>query len=290
MATAGLYRRFLSCPPAVEFASSQGKVCTNSQCLSLHSVIFNSMLMLLLLCYFRTCWPHLVFFLLWLMLVLWFLPNFWLNVQQLFLEAIQNGNMEGFYRLVSYFQTQSEPAYCGLASLSMVLNALAIDPGRKWKGMPTIESLLIYIAKFDSSLIWYLSIFVTLLIHPLSFQFSLWGSCKGDAEAVIQSNYISLVSTRCNFLPSPQPFCSFQLILFLKHDNALNSLNVMNTALGWKCPCIRRVSYSSSVDLIPKNFIYILFPPTPLSLALFCLDLIECSYNLLIKQLLFFIR
>nr|AFM38979.1 phytochelatin synthase [Sophora viciifolia] len=78
MAMAGLYRRFLSCPPAIEFASSQGK--------------------------------------------------------QLFLEAIQNGTMEGFYRLVSYFQTQSEPAYCGLASLSMVLNALSIDPGRKWKG------------------------------------------------------------------------------------------------------------------------------------------------------------
>ncbi|XP_020250398.1 glutathione gamma-glutamylcysteinyltransferase 1-like isoform X2 [Asparagus officinalis] len=42
--------------------------------------------------------------------------------------------MEGFFKLISYFQTQSEPAYCGLASLSMVLNALAIDPGRKWKG------------------------------------------------------------------------------------------------------------------------------------------------------------
>ncbi|KAF7818450.1 glutathione gamma-glutamylcysteinyltransferase 1 [Senna tora] len=78
MAMAGLYRRLLPSPPAVEFASSEGK--------------------------------------------------------QLFLEAIQNGTMEGFYRLVSYFQTQSEPAYCGLATLSMVLNALAIDPGRKWKG------------------------------------------------------------------------------------------------------------------------------------------------------------
>lgn len=54
--------------------------------------------------------------------------------KQLFLEAIQNGTMEGFFKLISYFQTQSEPAYCGLASLSMVLNALAIDPGRKWKG------------------------------------------------------------------------------------------------------------------------------------------------------------
>lgn len=78
MAMAGLYRRILPSPPAVEFASLQGK--------------------------------------------------------QLFLEAIHNGTMENFYRLISYFQTQSEPAYCGLASLSMVLNALAIDPGRKWKG------------------------------------------------------------------------------------------------------------------------------------------------------------
>lgn len=57
-----------------------------------------------------------------------------LELQQLFIEAIHNGTMEGFYRLISYFQTQSEPAYCGLASLSMVLNALGIDPGRKWKG------------------------------------------------------------------------------------------------------------------------------------------------------------
>ncbi|XP_021888573.1 glutathione gamma-glutamylcysteinyltransferase 1-like [Carica papaya] len=78
MATPGLYRRLLPSPPAIDFASSEGK--------------------------------------------------------QLFIEAIQDGTMEGFYRLISFFQTQSEPAYCGLASLSMVLNALAIDPGRKWKG------------------------------------------------------------------------------------------------------------------------------------------------------------
>ncbi|KAJ4844051.1 Glutathione gamma-glutamylcysteinyltransferase 1 [Turnera subulata] len=78
MAMAGLYRRVLPSPPAIDFASIEGK--------------------------------------------------------QLFIEAIQDGTMECFYRLISYFQTQSEPAYCGLASLSMVLNALAIDPRRKWKG------------------------------------------------------------------------------------------------------------------------------------------------------------
>ncbi|KAJ3672150.1 hypothetical protein LUZ60_006871 [Juncus effusus] len=78
MAVAGLYRRILPSPPAIEFASSDGK--------------------------------------------------------RLFSEALQNGTMEGFFRLVSYFQTQSEPAYCGLASLCVVLNALSIDPKRKWKG------------------------------------------------------------------------------------------------------------------------------------------------------------
>ncbi|XP_031483519.1 glutathione gamma-glutamylcysteinyltransferase 1-like [Nymphaea colorata] len=78
MAMAGLYRRILPSPPAVEFASSEGK--------------------------------------------------------QLFSEALVNGTMEGFFKLISYFQTQSEPAYCGLASLAVVLNALGIDPGRKWKG------------------------------------------------------------------------------------------------------------------------------------------------------------
>ncbi|PSR89786.1 Glutathione gamma-glutamylcysteinyltransferase [Actinidia chinensis var. chinensis] len=78
MAVAGIYRRVLPSPPAIEFASPQGK--------------------------------------------------------QLFTEALDRGNMEGFFKLISYYQTQSEPAYCGLASLATVLNALAIDPGRKWKG------------------------------------------------------------------------------------------------------------------------------------------------------------
>ncbi|GAA0146152.1 hypothetical protein LIER_06174 [Lithospermum erythrorhizon] len=77
-AMAGLYRRVLPSPPAIDFSSTEGK--------------------------------------------------------QLFAEALMNGTMQGFFKLISYFQTQSEPAYCGLASLSMVLNALAIDPGRKWKG------------------------------------------------------------------------------------------------------------------------------------------------------------
>ena len=56
-------------------------------------------------------------------------------MQKIFGEALAQGTMEGFFKLISYYQTQSEPAYCGLATLAVVLNALSIDPGRKWKGI-----------------------------------------------------------------------------------------------------------------------------------------------------------
>lgn len=52
----------------------------------------------------------------------------------LFKEAMVNGQMENYFRLASQFRTQDEPAFCGLATLVMVLNALEIDPGRIWKG------------------------------------------------------------------------------------------------------------------------------------------------------------
>ncbi|WZZ13837.1 hypothetical protein YC2023_106926 [Brassica napus] len=54
--------------------------------------------------------------------------------KNIFKEAVQKGTMEGYFSLISYFQTLSEPAFSGLASLSVVLNALSIDSDRKWKG------------------------------------------------------------------------------------------------------------------------------------------------------------
>lgn len=42
--------------------------------------------------------------------------------------------MTCYFPLAAQFHTQSEPAYCGLGTLAMVLNALAIDPQRIWKG------------------------------------------------------------------------------------------------------------------------------------------------------------
>ncbi|KAG1678305.1 hypothetical protein FOA52_013926 [Chlamydomonas sp. UWO 241] len=51
-----------------------------------------------------------------------------------FAEALAAGTAISFFNLVEQFNTQAEPAFCGLASLTMVLNALSIDPQRTWKG------------------------------------------------------------------------------------------------------------------------------------------------------------
>jgi glutathione gamma-glutamylcysteinyltransferase len=52
----------------------------------------------------------------------------------LFREALAAGTLENFFPLAEQFHTQQDPAFCGLASLVVGLNALAIDPGRLWKG------------------------------------------------------------------------------------------------------------------------------------------------------------
>lgn len=54
--------------------------------------------------------------------------------KRIFAEALAAGGMEGYFPLAEQFHTQAEPAYCGLGSLVVALNALAIDPGRLWKG------------------------------------------------------------------------------------------------------------------------------------------------------------
>ncbi|KAJ1372897.1 hypothetical protein KIN20_035190 [Parelaphostrongylus tenuis] len=53
--------------------------------------------------------------------------------KRLFLESLVAGNADIYFKLASQFRTQDEPAYCGLSTLVMVLNALEVDPGRVWK-------------------------------------------------------------------------------------------------------------------------------------------------------------
>ncbi|KXZ42198.1 hypothetical protein GPECTOR_184g267 [Gonium pectorale] len=52
----------------------------------------------------------------------------------IFSEALRLGTMVGFFKLIEQFITQEEPQYCGLAALTMTLNALGVDPRRCWKG------------------------------------------------------------------------------------------------------------------------------------------------------------
>lgn len=54
--------------------------------------------------------------------------------RELFAEALACGGLNGYFPLAEQFHTQSDPAFCGLGSLVVALNALGIDPGRLWKG------------------------------------------------------------------------------------------------------------------------------------------------------------
>lgn len=52
----------------------------------------------------------------------------------LFDAARVAGGMEAFFPLIEQFHTQADPAFCGLGTLVVALNALGVDPGRLWKG------------------------------------------------------------------------------------------------------------------------------------------------------------
>ena len=54
--------------------------------------------------------------------------------REVFSEALATEGLNGYFPLAEQFHTQSEPAFCGLGSLVVALNALSIDPGRMWKG------------------------------------------------------------------------------------------------------------------------------------------------------------
>jgi glutathione gamma-glutamylcysteinyltransferase len=53
--------------------------------------------------------------------------------KKLFREALEDGGMESFFPLAEQFVTQSEPSYCALSTLAMVMNALEYDPKKIWK-------------------------------------------------------------------------------------------------------------------------------------------------------------
>ena len=54
--------------------------------------------------------------------------------KMLFRKALLDGYAEAFYPLSEQFLNQADPAYCGVTTLIMVLNAFGIDPNIRWKG------------------------------------------------------------------------------------------------------------------------------------------------------------
>ncbi|XP_033741779.1 glutathione gamma-glutamylcysteinyltransferase 3-like [Pecten maximus] len=53
--------------------------------------------------------------------------------KEIFKEALVTGHMCCYFKMAAQFSTQTEPAFCGLTTLVMILNALEIDPGKIWK-------------------------------------------------------------------------------------------------------------------------------------------------------------
>ena len=54
--------------------------------------------------------------------------------RKIFTSAHNSGGLKSFFPLMEQFSTQTEPAYCGPTTLVVILNALAVDPRRTWKG------------------------------------------------------------------------------------------------------------------------------------------------------------
>ena len=46
---------------------------------------------------------------------------------------MQSNEMEPFFPLSEQFTTQEEPTYCALGTLTMCMNALGVDPQRRWR-------------------------------------------------------------------------------------------------------------------------------------------------------------
>lgn len=51
--------------------------------------------------------------------------------KRIFSAALAEGNMDTYFLLAGQFLTQADPAFCGLATLCMILNALEVDPQRE---------------------------------------------------------------------------------------------------------------------------------------------------------------
>jgi len=55
--------------------------------------------------------------------------------KKLLSDTMKKETCESYFPLIEQFLTQSDPSFCGLTTLAMVLNALSVDPRVRWKGI-----------------------------------------------------------------------------------------------------------------------------------------------------------
>jgi glutathione gamma-glutamylcysteinyltransferase len=54
--------------------------------------------------------------------------------KRLLIESFADGTAESYWKLTEQFVNQSDPAFCGVTTLLMCLNAMCIDPNVRWRG------------------------------------------------------------------------------------------------------------------------------------------------------------
>ena len=51
-----------------------------------------------------------------------------------FSQSLSLGYAESYFPLAEQFTNQSDPAFCGVTTLCVILNAMALDPNVRWRG------------------------------------------------------------------------------------------------------------------------------------------------------------
>ena len=54
--------------------------------------------------------------------------------REMLLQSLQHNTAESYWALMEQFVNQSDPAFCGITTLLMVLNAMCVDPNVRWRG------------------------------------------------------------------------------------------------------------------------------------------------------------
>jgi hypothetical protein len=67
------------------------------------------------------------------------MPNVGINFtsrvsQEMLKESLEQGSAASFFHIIDQLHTQTDPMYCGPATMTCIFNALGIDPKAKWKG------------------------------------------------------------------------------------------------------------------------------------------------------------